>query len=175
MGLEPDVWEINAAEIARLPGYWPVEWSYAGPPDVAAVWRSPSTAGRSLVFNGHVDVVPATPEHHWTLDPWSAEVSRREDVRAWCGGHEGRGGGDDLRHAGAHGGRACDCAAPRVLRTVIEEECTGNGALAALARGYTGDAAIIPEPFGRQLSSRRSASCGRAIMVRGKGAHAERA
>jgi acetylornithine deacetylase len=31
---------------------------------------------------------------------------------------------------------------------VIEEECTGNGALSALARGHTGDAAIIPEPFG---------------------------
>jgi len=30
---------------------------------------------------------------------------------------------------------------------VLEEECTGNGALACLGRGYTADAALIPEPF----------------------------
>ena len=75
MGLEPDVWEVDPAEIARLPGYSPVEWSYAGRPNVAAVLRSSSGDGRSLVFNGHVDVVPATPEHHWTVDPWGAEVT----------------------------------------------------------------------------------------------------
>ena len=30
----------------------------------------------------------------------------------------------------------------------VEEECTGNGALACLARGYRADAALIPEPMG---------------------------
>lgn len=56
MGLEPDAWQIDQAEIAGLPGYSPVEWSYEGRPNVAAVWRSPSGGGRSLLLNGHVDV-----------------------------------------------------------------------------------------------------------------------
>jgi len=37
------------------------------------------------------------------------------------------------------------------FQSVVEEECTGNGALACLQRGYTADAALIPEPFNEQL------------------------
>ena len=33
------------------------------------------------------------------------------------------------------------------LQTVIEEECSGNGALACLDAGYDADAVLIPEPF----------------------------
>mgnify|MGYP003316893691 CR=1 FL=1 len=32
------------------------------------------------------------------------------------------------------------------VQSVTEEECTGNGALSALVRGYRADAALIPEP-----------------------------
>ena len=39
-------------------------------------------------------------------------------------------------------------AADVFLQSVVEEECTGNGALACLARGYRADAALIPEPIG---------------------------
>jgi len=37
------------------------------------------------------------------------------------------------------------------VQSVCEEECTGNGALAALVRGYTADAVIIPEPMNEHL------------------------
>lgn len=174
MGLEPDVWEIDPAEIARLPGYSPVEWTYAGRPNVAAVLGSPSGEGRSLVFNGHVDVVPATPEHHWTVDPWAAEVV---DGRMY-----GRGAADMKAGVAAmvYATRALmesgvGLAGDLVLQTVIEEECTGNGALAALARGYGGEAAIIPEPFGRRLLGAQVGVMWARVTVRGKGAHAERA
>jgi acetylornithine deacetylase len=174
MGLDPDVWQIDHAEIARLAGYSPVEWSYEGRPNVAAVWRSPSGGGRSLLLNGHIDVVPATPEHHWTFDPWGGEVS---DGRMY-----GRGAAD------MKGGVAAMVYAVRALReagielkgdvtleTVIEEECTGNGALAARARGYSADAAVIPEPFGRRLLEAQVGVMWARVTVRGKGAHAERA
>ncbi|MEJ7816726.1 MAG: hypothetical protein WKF53_16275, partial [Rubrobacter sp.] len=46
MSLAVDVWQIDHAEIARLPGYSPVEWSFDGRPDVAAIWRSSSGDGR---------------------------------------------------------------------------------------------------------------------------------
>jgi len=148
MGLETDVWEIDHAEIARLPGYSPVEWSFAGRPNVATTWKSSSGEGRSLILNGHVDVVPATPEHHWTQDPWGGEVMH--------GRMYGRGAADmkggvaamiyavrALREAGIQ------LAGDVMLETVIEEECTGNGTLAARARGYEADVAIIPEPLGQ--------------------------
>jgi acetylornithine deacetylase len=37
-------------------------------------------------------------------------------------------------------------AAPIFFQSVVEEECTGNGSLSALQRGYTADAVLIPEP-----------------------------
>lgn len=173
IGLETDVWHIDNAEIARQPGYSPVEWSYEGRPDVAATWRSPS-GGRSLIFNGHIDVVPMTPGDHWTYDPWGAEVI---DGRMY-----GRGAADmksgvvamiyavrALREAGV------ELAGDVTLETVIEEECTGNGALAARARGYTADAAIIPEPLGQTALEAQVGVMWARITVRGKGAHAERA
>ncbi len=174
MGLAPDVWHIDHAEIARLPGYSPVEWSFDGRPDVAAIWRSSSSGGRSLIFNGHTDVVPATPDQHWAYDPWGGDVS---DGRMY-----GRGAADmksgvaamiyavrALREAGV------ELAADVTLETVIEEECTGNGTLAARARGYTADAAIIPEPLGQTALEAQVGVMWARVTVRGKGAHAERA
>jgi acetylornithine deacetylase len=42
-------------------------------------------------------------------------------------------------------------AATVYVQSVTEEECTGNGALSALQRGYSADAAIIPEPEDENL------------------------
>jgi acetylornithine deacetylase len=44
-------------------------------------------------------------------------------------------------------------AADLFYQSVVEEECTGNGALACLQRGYRADAALIPEPFDEHLIS----------------------
>jgi acetylornithine deacetylase len=174
MDLEPDVWQIDHAEIARLPGYSPVEWSYEGRPNVDAVWRSSSGGGRSVLLNGHVDVVPATPEHHWSFDPWGGEVA---DGRMYGRGAADMKGGvaamvyavRALREAGV------ELSGDLTLETVIEEECTGNGALAARARGYAADAAIIPEPFGRRLLEAQVGVLWARVTVKGRGAHAERA
>ncbi|MEK9719822.1 MAG: peptidase dimerization domain-containing protein, partial [Quisquiliibacterium sp.] len=57
------------------------------------------------------------------------------------------------------------------LQSVIEEECTGNGALACLARGYRGDAAIIPEPMGEHLLSAQVGVIWFQVKVRGRPAH----
>ena len=44
-------------------------------------------------------------------------------------------------------------AAKVILQSVVEEECTGNGALACLVEGYTADAALIPEPLNGILNA----------------------
>lgn len=108
--------------------------------------------GPHLVFNGHLDVVPAEPERLWTRPPWEPW---RDD--AWL---YGRGAGDMKAGIAAmvmavravqQAGVAIDH--PLTLQTVIEEECTGHGALSCVRAGHAGDFVLIPEPFGATLVS----------------------
>ena len=145
MGLETDVFEIDPGELGRLPGYSPVEWSFRGRPLVVGRLRAPNGGGRSLVLNGHVDVVSPEPVRLWSHDPWGAEIAE--------GRMYGRGVLDMKAGVSANvfAVRAIQRAGVALggdilLHSVIEEECTGNGTLACLARGYVGDGAVIPEP-----------------------------
>jgi acetylornithine deacetylase len=167
IGLEPDVWDVMPGG----PGFSPPLIDYAGRPNVTALLPG-SGGGRSLTFNGHVDVVPATPEHHWTHDPWGAEIA---DGRMY-----GRGAAD------MKAGVVAMLGAVRVLRgaglrgdirieTVIEEECTGNGAAACRARGPRTDAALIPEPFGDAALVAQVGVLWARVTIEGRAAHAERA
>lgn len=54
-------------------------------PNIIAKVAMPQ-AGRHLMFNGHLDVFPASSQPGWTDDPWSGKVA---DGRVW-----GRGTGD---------------------------------------------------------------------------------
>lgn len=171
LGLEVDVFEPDPAELSRRPGYSPVEWSYAGRPDVAARWAG-AGGGRSLVLNGHLDVVPATPEHHWSHDPWGGEVA---GGRMWGRGDMKAGVAAMVYAVAAIRAAGVALRGDLTLETVIEEECSGNGCLAARARGYGGDAALIPEPFGHRALQAQVGVMWARVTVRGKGAHAERA
>lgn len=151
-GLAVDRWQIALDDVRHLPGFSPVIGDYDDAVNVVATHQPRHQKGRSLILNGHVDVVPTGPVQMWAADPFTA---RTED--GWM---YGRGVGDmkaglaanlfaldALRHAGLQP------AAPVFLQSVVEEECTGNGALACLARGYRADAALIPEPFAETLVS----------------------
>jgi acetylornithine deacetylase len=61
------------------------------------------------------------------------------------------------------------------LETVIEEECTGNGSLATLVRGYGADAVVIPEPLGQTGLEAQVGVMWARVTVRGEAAHAQRA
>ena len=118
---------------------------YAGRENVVALHQPRAVRGRSLVLQGHVDVVPEGAADMWASPPYAAEIRN--------GRIYGRGAGDmkggiaaylsafaALRLAGLAP------AAPVQLQAVIEEECTGNGAAACLLALPACDAAIIPEP-----------------------------
>lgn len=62
-------------------------------------------------------------------------------------------------------------AAEVYLQSVIEEECTGNGALACLQRGYRGEAALITEPTDGTLTSAQVGVMWFQVKVKGKPAH----
>jgi len=170
-GLPVDAWRIDVDAIRHLPGFSPVHVSYDHATTVVGAWRAERPAGRSLILNGHIDVVPEGPVGMWRRPPYDPVV---ED--GWM---NGRGAGD--MKAGLVGALyALDAvrragyrpAADVYLQSVIEEECTGNGALACLERGYRADAALIPEPMGERLLRAQVGVMWFQIALRGLPVHA---
>lgn len=112
----------------------------------AAARIAGSGHGRSLLFNGHVDVVPANPTK-WSRDPFSGAVTGTAV--------HGRGATDDKGGviASAFAAIALKEAKIRlagdlVLQSVVGEEVGDHeaGTSAVIAAGYTADAAIVCEP-----------------------------
>ncbi len=149
-GFDIDRWQIDIADIQHLPGFSPVMGPYDDAINVVGTHRSQTKTGRSLILNGHIDVVPAGPLEMWDSPPFTPRIAD-----GWL---YGRGGGD-MKAGLASNLFALDAltacgiapAADVFYQSVVEEECTGNGALACLARGYRADAALIPEPFAEHL------------------------
>lgn len=170
LGLEVRRVPIDLDSLRDRPGFSPPLIDYSGRENVVGVHHPVTTSGRSLILNGHIDVVPAGPEHLWTDSPFEPVV---RDGRMY-----GRGAGDmkagivacttafaALRDLGL------EPAAPVWLQSVVEEECTGNGALACLAAGYTADAAVIPEPFGQCMMTAQVGVMWARLHVSGRPAH----
>ena len=169
-GLTVDRWKVDVADIAHLPGFSQVAVSYEDAWNVVGAHRSAQGAGRSLILNGHIDVVPTGPLDMWREPPFAPKV-----IDGWM---YGRGAGDMKAGLAANlfafdALRRCGWrpAADVYVQSVIEEECTGNGALACLQRGYRADAAIITEPSGGGLMAAQVGVMWFQVEVRGKPAH----
>ncbi|MCB1647387.1 MAG: ArgE/DapE family deacylase [Pseudomonadales bacterium] len=149
-GYAMDRWAINEAEIRDHPGFSPVAVSYENAINVVGTHRPRQETGRSLILNGHIDVVPTGPLDMWAHPPFQPFVEN-----GWLFGR----GAADMKAGIAANIFAVDAlrrlgyqpAATLYQQSVTEEECTGNGALSALLRGYRADAAIITEPMGEAL------------------------
>jgi len=101
-------------------------------------------SGRSLLLNGHVDVVSEAPVERWTRPPFGAEV---EGGRLYGRGACDMKGGIAAMLLGVEAALAAGpLPGPVVYQSVIEEECGGNGALAACLEGPSADGVIIAEP-----------------------------
>ena len=146
LGLDVRELVIDEAKLKDHPGYSPSIVSYDGRVNVIGVHEPRTVRGRSLILNGHIDVVPVGAETLWARPPFEP----------WIDGDRLHGRGSNDMKAGivaytmalqALQRLGWQPAARLVLQSVIEEECTGNGALACLLDGYTADAAIIPEPM----------------------------
>ena len=125
-------------------------------------------------MNGHIDVVPEGPLSGWTSHPYKPEV--RDNKLFGRGANDMKGG----LTAKVFALRAIKEAgykpnAPVYLQSVVEEECTGNGALACVAAGYKADAALIGEPFDEALVTAQVGVIWFQIKLSGKPVHAERA
>ena len=145
LGLDPVDVPLDADALRASPAASPFSWDVAGKASVIARWPPGGEGGRSLILNGHVDVVSAAPEALWSFDPWAATRDGE-----WM---YGRGAGDMKAGLAAIVGAVAGLrrlglapCAPVELQSVVEEECTGNGAAACLLAGSRADAAVLTEP-----------------------------
>lgn len=164
---------MHKAMLSEHPLYAPVPWDHESKYNLVSQ-QNPGADGRSLVLNGHLDVVAAEPFDMWRQAP---NTTWQQD--GWL---YGRGAGDmqggvaamiyavhALRHAGYR------VTSPLTIQAVVEEECSGNGALACLQQGYGGDFVLIPEPFGPAIYSGQVGVLWFKLGVRGKPVHVQAA
>ena len=170
LGYETDIWEINVSDIANLPGFSPVMGDYEHAINVVGTHHSQSSKGKSLMLNGHIDVVPVGPLEMWESPPFEPRIDN--------GYMYGRGVGDmkaglvaNLYALNALRDAGYQPAADVYFQSVVEEECTGNGMLACFQRGYRADAALIPEPFAEQLVSAQVGVIWFQVHLQGKPVH----
>ena len=173
-GLDMDRWAVDVAEIEGHPGFSPVKVDYTNAINVVGTHTPRDAAGKSLILNGHVDVVPTGPLDMWSRPPFEPAIEGD-----WLYGR----GGADMKAGLAANIFALDALkslgyqpAARVhVQSVTEEECTGNGALSCLVRGYKADAAIIPEPEDDKLVRANVGVIWFRVHVRGAPVHVREA
>jgi len=149
-------WGIDAELRDALPGR----------PNVIAIIKG-SGGGRSLMFNGHLDVVDVVGMTH---APFDANV---EGGRVY-----GRGSSD------MKGGVAAMCAAAArvkgalrgdlVIAGVADEEWRSAGTSALLASGVRTDAAIVTEPTRLRIMPAHKGFVWLEVTVHGRAAHGSR-
>lgn len=169
LGLNLDIWEIDRNELMQHEAFCCDRQSFEGNPNVVAVLKG-TGGGKSIILNGHIDVVPVGDEKNWVHDPFSGYIE--------CGKLYGR-GSTDMKGGSAALIMAMEAIIATgiklkgdvIFQSVIEEESGGAGTLAAVLRGYRADGAIIPEPTGMKIFPKQQGSMWFRITVKGRAAH----
>ncbi|HET9714914.1 MAG TPA: ArgE/DapE family deacylase [Pseudolabrys sp.] len=172
IGLEVDMWESDWEALKKHPGYIPVEQGYEGRPNIVAKWKG-AGGGKSLLLNGHTDVIPVGNGEGWSDNPWSAKI---KDGRIY-----GRGSCDMKSGVASHiiavellKAAGIKLKGDVLINIVIDEEISGHGTLDTVIRGYRADAGISGETSGLAV---QPACIGRIwfeIEIQGKAAGIQR-
>jgi acetylornithine deacetylase len=170
LGFQVDLWEPNLEKLSHYPFYIK-EQSFRNRPILAARLKG-TGGGHSIILNAHIDVVPAGDPTLWKHKPWGGAIV---DGRVY-----GRGSCD------MKGGAAAIIATAEILNelgiqlqgdliieTVLDEEINGMGTVACIERGYTADAAIIPEPSNLELWIATRGLLWARTTIEGRSGHAE--
>ena len=168
-GAEVELQEPDAAALRPHPMV-PDALTFDGRPQLVARFRG-SGGGRTLLLNGHVDVVDIEPRADWTQpDPFTAV--ERDGLLYGRGACDMKGGVASMVIAAcALAELGVPLAGDLIVNTVTEEESTGAGGLFA-ARTLRADAAIVPEPSGLVVWVACRGSLLPRITVRGRAGHA---
>ena len=129
--------------------------------------------GRRIVLVGHVDVVPPGDLATWTHDPWAGE--RVDDRLYGRGAVDMKGGVASILGAvqALVGAGLADRLGGEILVAIVpSEEDGGQGMLAAIRAGVTGDMAIITEPTDLEIVIAHAGAITFKLTVPGRAAHA---
>jgi acetylornithine deacetylase len=172
-GLETDLWRLPLADLAGEPDFPGFEVTRQEAFGLVGRLKGRGN-GRTLMLNGHVDVVPPGDLAAWTNgDPFAATIA---DGRLY-----GRGACDmkgglvaatwALRALQVS---AVELAGDVLLACVEGEEDGGLGTYALMRRGWRADACVIPEPTGLDLVPASAGALTFRLRVRGHATHASR-
>lgn len=177
-GFDVDLWpldldaltsdpEFPGMEVDRRAAYGLVATRSGHAPDL----------GRSLLVDGHVDVVPPGDLGAWSGDPYTMRRLERDGREVLVGR-----GTCDMK-----AGLVAAIAAARALRAVgvrlagdltlapvVGEEDGGLGTFALVRRGVTADACVIPEPTDLDLVPANGGALTFRLRVPGRATHASR-
>ncbi|WP_349410664.1 peptidase [Pseudalkalibacillus sp. SCS-8] len=169
IGLETDYWIPEDDAFLNHPYFCSTRKDFSRSPNLVGIWRG-TGGGKSIVLNGHIDVVPPGDLNQWEAEPYSGHI---EDGKMY-----GRGVTD------MKGGNLALLLAVQCLKdlgvtlkgdvlfhSVIEEESGGAGTLAAILRGYTADAALVPEPTNMKIFPKQQGSIWFRLKINGLSAH----
>lgn len=131
-----------------------------------------SGGGRSLAFNGHIDVVPIGDRAGWDYDPWGSEIA--------AGKLYGRGSVDMKAGIAAFIAATEAIIASNIalkgdlqLHIVVDEEAGGfAGTRDVIARGYRADGVIVAEPTSGRIDAAEGGLSWVRVTLRGRAAHA---
>lgn len=161
---------LKSEQLTSHAGFAPAPWSLDARNNVIGTLNPAAHGGRSALFNGHLDVVSAGNPTFWQHDPFSPTIAN-----GWL---YGRGAGDMKSGVAAmtYAAHAIERAgfglcAPITVEAVIEEECSGNGAVACLAAGHDADAILIPEPFGPTILTDQVGVLWFKVLLSGRPTH----
>ena len=128
-----------------------------------------------LVLSGHVDVVPAGDPATWIGDAFSGET--RDGSLYGRGACDMKGGIAAILGAVRALGVTCGLDALQgelIVALVPSEEDGGQGTLAAIRAGVTGDLCVIPEPSSLDVVVAHAGAITFRLTVPGRAAHASR-
>lgn len=156
------------AEILRSWGMR-VELQVAAPGRPNVIARAgKSGAGRSLMFNGHIDVVAVDGMAH---SPFDADV---RDGRLYGRGASDMKAGVAAMCAAAHRAAAEGLSGELVVAAVVDEEFKSAGTKALVESGIRTDAAIVTEPTRLTIMPAHRGFTWVTIECRGHAAHGSR-
>ena len=171
-GLDVDLWQIDLPTISAHPDFPGMEvdryeaWGLVG--------RLPGAdtgSGRTVMFNGHIDVVPTGDREAWSDAPFGATV---RDGRLFGRGACDMKAGLIAAHWAVQAIRASGVTlhSDLLVASVQGEEDGGLGTFATLQRGWTADACIIPEPTRLDIIPANSGALTFRLRVHGQATHA---
>jgi acetylornithine deacetylase len=168
-GLEVDRFEADLSQLKAHPRFPGMEVERTDAVLVAGLLGQKGE--RSLILNGHIDVVPLGDRQAWHASPWSGHIQ--------AGRLYGRGACDmkaglavAISAAAALKKSGLPLRGRLIVQSVVGEEDGGIGTFAMAQRGYRADAAYVLEPTGLRLIPAQAGALSFRLRISGKSAHA---